>query len=128
MNENEGHAFEAVCRKFEAKKDSQALQELRNLTGRVDDPWDRAWLNYQEIRFLVDMHNALEARQRLEDLKRTLASLVNVNSPSDAGELNPHVTLPMLARHAEIRVTTEEGKVTEALQLIEDFASRYPKH
>src|ERR1700730_6990520 len=120
MTENDGQVFEEIWRKFEAKNDSQALQELRDLTSRIDDPWDKAWLKYQEIRFLVDMHNAPEARQRLEGLRRTLATLVNVNSPSDAGELDPHVTLPMLARHAEIRVTTEEGRETEALRLVED--------
>jgi tetratricopeptide (TPR) repeat protein len=127
MNENESNTFEELWRKFEAKNDSQALQKLRDLVSRVVDPWDRAWLDYQEIRFLVDMHNSLEARKRLEDLKRTLASLVNVNAPSDVDALDPHVTLPMLARQAEIRVTTEEGKEAEALNLIEDFLSRYPK-
>src|SRR5258706_2530985 len=127
MNENDSQVFEEIWRKFEAKNDLQALKELRDLASRIADPWDRAWLNYQEIRFLVDMRNAPEARQRLEDLKRMLASLVNVNSPSDGDELDAPVSLPMLARDAEIRVKTEEGKETEALELIEDFLSRYPK-
>ena len=120
-------AFEEVCRKFEAHHDAQALQELRDLFSRVDDPWDMAWLNYQEILFLVDMGNAPDARQRLEDLKRTLASRVDLKAPSDVGELNPHITLPMLHRHAEIRVAIAEGKEGEALKLIEDLEARYPK-
>jgi tetratricopeptide (TPR) repeat protein len=126
-SENEADAFDRIWRKFEANNVSQALQELRELTSRVDDPWDIAWLNCQEIRFLVDMHNTHEARQRLEDLKRKLASLVTFDSPSDSSELDPNVTLPMLARHAEIRVTTEEGREIEALQLIENFVACYPK-
>jgi len=127
MNEHEGQAFDEIWQKFEAGNNSQALQEHRDLANRIDDPWDRAWLQYYEIRFLVDMQNGLEARQRLEDLKRTLASLVSSDSPSDGFELDAPVSLPMLARHAEIRVTIEEGKETEALELIEKFLSRYPK-
>jgi tetratricopeptide (TPR) repeat protein len=125
MNENDSQVFEEIWRKFEAKNDLQALQELRDLARRVNDPWDKAWLDYQEIRFLVDMHNAFQARQRLEDLKNTLTSLVNPST--DKPELDPHITLPMLARHAEIIVTTEEGKEAKALELTEDFLSRYPR-
>ena len=127
MNEHDAYAFEEVCRTFEAGDDLEALQRLRELARRVEDQWDRAWLIYQEIRFLVDMHEASEARLRLGTLKKMLDRLVNVNAPADSSELDPHVTLPMLAHHAEIRVTTEEGKETEALHLIEGFKSHYPK-
>jgi tetratricopeptide (TPR) repeat protein len=127
MNENEEHAFDEILRKLQARNDSQALLELRELAKRVEDPWDRAWLKYNETRFFVEMGSATEARRCLEELKKALAFLVAPNTPSDGCELDASIGLPMLARHAEIRVTTEEGRVTEALRLIEDFVSSYPK-
>jgi tetratricopeptide (TPR) repeat protein len=127
MNESEEHAFDEILRKLQARNDSQALLELRELAKRVEDPRDKAWLKYNETRFLVEMGNATEARQCLEELKTALALLVASSTPSDGSESDASIGLPMLARHAEIRVTTEEGRVTEALRLIEDFVSSYPR-
>jgi len=45
MTKNYSQVFEEICRKFEANDDAEALQELRDLASRVDDPWDKAWLN-----------------------------------------------------------------------------------
>jgi tetratricopeptide (TPR) repeat protein len=125
MTENDAQAFEEICRKFAANNNLEALQALRHLTSRIADPWERAELNYREIMFLVEMHNVSEARQRLEDLKRTQVSLIG--PPSDSHEIDSRFRLPVMVNHAEIRVTTEEGKEIEALQLMEDFVSRYPK-
>jgi len=125
MTENDVQVFEEVCRKFDANDHLQALQELRDLASRIADPWERAELNYHEIMFLVGIHSVPEARQRLEDLKRVLASLIK--SPSDGYEIGSQFSLPVMARNAEVRVTIEEGKEPEALRLIEDFVSRYPK-
>lgn len=127
MNENEDLDLDEALRKFEAKDDSGALQQLRNLASRVGDPWDKAWLKYYEIRMLVDMHNGPEAKHQLDDLQKLLFSLVGSHSTSDGPELDSPVSLPMLARHAEIRVVNEEGRDSEALQLIEDLVSAYPK-
>ncbi len=127
MNENEDLALDEALRKFEAKDDSGALQQLRNLASRVGDPWDKAWLKYYEIRMLVDMHNGPEARHQLDDLQKLLISLVGSHSTSDGPELDAPVSLPMLARHAEIRVVNEEGRDSEALHLIEELVSAYPK-
>jgi tetratricopeptide (TPR) repeat protein len=125
MTENDAQVFEEVCRKFDANDHLQALQELRDLVSRIDDPWERAELNYREIMFLVEMHSVPEATQRLEDLKRTLVSLIG--SPSDGYEAGSRFSLPVMANHAEIRVAIEEGKELEGLRLIESFISRYPK-
>jgi hypothetical protein len=48
VTKNDSQVFEEICCKFEANNDAEALQDLRDLASRVDDPWDRAWLNYQE--------------------------------------------------------------------------------
>lgn len=125
MNEADTQRLNKIFHKFNTGDEQQALQELRNWESVIVAPWDKVELTYVEILFLVDMHNAPEARERLEDLKGLLVSLVK--SPSDGDELDPHVSLPMMTRHAEIRVKTEEEKEIEALQLIEDLMSYYPK-
>jgi tetratricopeptide (TPR) repeat protein len=123
MTENEA-ALDEIWRTFAAGNESQALQELHDLANRVDDPWDKAWLKYQEIRLLVEMHDASEARTCLENLNRMLASILSLPS----SEHDPDIEIAtMIVRHAEIRVTNEEGKETEALQLIEHFVGNYPK-
>lgn len=123
MTENEA-ALDEIWRTFAAGNESQALQEIHDLANRVDDPWDKAWLKYQEIRLLVEIHDASEARTCLENLNRMLASILSL--PSD--EYDPDIEIaPMIVRHAEIRVTIEEGKESQALKLIEDFVSRYPR-
>lgn len=70
------------------------------------------------------MHDASEARTCLVDLNRMLASVVSL--PSSRHDPDVEIA-PMIVRHAEIRVTNEEGKESAALKLIEDFVSRYPK-
>ncbi len=125
MTESDAQVFEEICRKFEANNGTEALRELRDLISRIDDPWEGAELNYREIMFLVEMHDVSEARRRLEDLKSTLVSLIG--SPSDSCETGSRFSLPVMASHAEIRVTIEEGKVSEGLRLIEHFVLSYPK-
>lgn len=123
MSENEA-ALDEIWRTFAAGNESQALQDLHDLASRVDDPWDKGWLKYQEIRLLVEMHHASEARTCLENLNRMLASILSQSS----GEYDPDIEIaPMIVRHAEIRVTLEEGKEGQALKLIEDFVLRYQK-
>ncbi len=123
MTENEA-ALDEIWRTFATGNESQALQDLHHLANRVDDPWDKAWLKYQEIRLLVELHDASEARTCLENLNRMLASILSLPS----SEHDPDIEIaPMIVRHAEIRVTNEEGKGSEALKLIEDFVSRYSK-
>src|SRR5260221_572436 len=74
---------------------------------------------------LVEMHNIPDARQRLEDLKKAVASLTEV--PPDGYEFDVQVSIPVMARHADLMVTIKEGKTLEALRLLEDLVSRYPK-
>lgn len=41
MTQNEA-ALDEIWRKFAAGNESHALQDLRDLTDRVDAPWDKA--------------------------------------------------------------------------------------
>ena len=125
MNEIDTRRFNEVYELFEARDYLQALDKLRDLARRIDNPWDKTELLYHEILFLIEMGNVPEARQRLEDLKRAVASLVK--SSSDGQKADLRISLPVLARHAEIRITSEERNEPEALRLIEDLVSRYPK-
>ncbi len=62
MTENDSQVFEEIRRKFEANNDAEALHELRDLASRVDDPWDRAWLNYKESDSSILRFRGPEAR------------------------------------------------------------------
>jgi tetratricopeptide (TPR) repeat protein len=125
MNKIDAQRFDAVRPKYEDGNYIQALQELRNLAISIIDPWDKAELLYNEILFLVAMDKIVEARHRVVALNRAITSLVD--QPSDGFEYDMQTSLPVMARHAELRVTTKEEKPTEALRLLEDLVSRYPK-
>jgi tetratricopeptide (TPR) repeat protein len=125
MNEIDTQRFNEVYSWFEARNYLHALKGLRDLASTIANPWDKTELLYHETIFLAEMHNIPEARQRLEDLKKAVTSLIE--SPSDGNIYDLRIGLPVLARHAEIRVTSEERNEPEALRLIEDLISHYPK-
>jgi tetratricopeptide (TPR) repeat protein len=111
--------------KFDADNFDDALEELRSLAATVSDPWEKAELLYHESMFLLESNKIVEARQRVTELAEALATLVP--SPSDGSEYDVSITLPVMACHANLRVTIKEGKTLEALRLIEDLVARYPK-
>lgn len=125
MNELTLQGLNHAYSKFDAHNFDEALEELRNLAATVSDPWEKAELLYHESMFLLESKKIVEARQRVTDLARALATLVP--SPSDGDEWDVPVSLPVMARHADLRVTAKEGKTLEALRLIEDLIARYPK-
>jgi tetratricopeptide (TPR) repeat protein len=125
MNEIDAQRFNDVRSKYEDGNYSQALEELRELASEIIDPWDKAELLYNEIIFLVVMRKIPEARQRVSDLNRAIASLIEVTS--DGYEYDLPISLPVMARQAELRVTAAEGKTLEALRILDDLVSRYPK-
>jgi tetratricopeptide (TPR) repeat protein len=125
MNEVNARRFNEVYGRFEAGEYSEALQGLRELATGIDDPWDRAELLYHEAIFLLEMGKVPEARQRVVDLNEALTWLVE--SPSDGDEFDVRISLPVMARHADLKVTIKEGKTLDALGMIEDLLRRYPK-
>jgi len=125
LNEIDTQRFNEVYSRFEAGEYSRALQGLRDLAGGIVDPWDKTELLYHEAMFLLEMRKIAEARQRVADLNEALESLVK--TPSDGDEYDVRVSLPVMARHADLKVAIKEGKTLEALQLIEDLITRYPK-
>lgn len=126
MKDIETQRFNELYNRFEAGNRGEALQELRQLTDNVDDPWDKAELIYHEIMFLLEMGEIPQAKERLSGLAAAIASLSSV-SPRDGYQLDVRISLPVMARYAELKVTIAEGKEAEALHILEDLASRYPK-
>jgi tetratricopeptide (TPR) repeat protein len=124
LNKIDAQRFDQVRAKYDAGHYAQALEELLDLAGRVTDPWDKAELLYNEAIFLLEMKRIVDARQRVANLSKMLALLVK--TPCDGNEFDAPVSLPVMARHADIRVTIEEGRKREAVQLIDDLTSRYP--
>jgi tetratricopeptide (TPR) repeat protein len=125
MNELTLQGLNHAYSKFDAHNFDEALEELRSLAATVSDPWEKAELLYHESMFLLESKRIVEARQRVTDLAEALATLVP--SPSDGYEYDVPITLPVMAFHANLKVTAKEGKTLEALRLIEDLIARYPK-
>ncbi len=125
MNETDTQRFNELYRRFEAGDCAEALQGLRNLAGTVDDPWDKAELLYHETMFLLAMNNVPGARERLEDLKKAVASLTE--PPQDGYEIDVSISVPVMALSAGVEVSVAEGKGAEALRLLEDLVTQYPK-
>ncbi len=125
LNKNDAQRFNEVRTKYDAGNYAQALQGLRGLASGIVNPWDKAELLYNEIIFLVAMGEIPEARQRVADLNNAVASLTEFSA--DGNEYDMRISLPVMAQHAELRVTTAEEKTIEALRLLEDLVSRYPK-
>ena len=126
MNPTEVRRFREVYSKYTSGNYLKALQGFQELANESTDPWDIAELHCHEVVCLVEMNAEIfAARQRLEDLKKEVASLIE--SPSDGYGHDWHTGLPVMAQYAEIRVVMGEEKTDEALRLLDGLESRYPK-
>ena len=125
MTEIDNQRLRDLYSKFEAGECLLALQELRDMTKGVDDPWDKAELAYHETIFLVEMSKIQEARLHVDDLKKAVAILTD--QEVDGYEVEVRTGLPLMVRYAELEVTIAEGKEQEALRLLEELESSYPK-
>jgi tetratricopeptide (TPR) repeat protein len=125
MNELTLQGLNHAYSKFDADEFDDALEEIRRVAAAVTDPWEKAELLYYESMFLLESNRIVDARQTVTHLAEALETLVP--SPSDGYEYDVSITLPVMACHANLRVTVKEGKTLEALRLIEDLMARYPK-
>jgi tetratricopeptide (TPR) repeat protein len=127
MNNTYAEQFNELYNRFEAGDQGGALQQLRQLTNQVEDPWDKAEFIYHETMFLLEMGEIPQAGERLRDLGAAVKSLCGPVLPRDGYELDVRVSLPVMARYAELKVAIAEGKEAEALRILEELILRYPK-
>jgi tetratricopeptide (TPR) repeat protein len=126
MNPTEVQRFKEAYSRYTSGNYLQALQGFRELANESADRWDIAELHCHEVVCLVEMNAEISAaRQRLEDLKKEAALLIE--SPSDGYEHDWKTALPVMVQYAEIRVVMGEEKTDEALRLLDGLESRYPK-
>src|SRR5215472_2253592 len=129
MNATDAQRFRKANQRFReatSKCDlSEALQELRELANHTSNPWHKAEIQTHEVIVLVDMDEIPAARLCVEELKKAVGVLIA--SPSDGYEYDLEVSLPLEVRYLEIRVAHAEGKTSEALRMLEELVSRYPK-
>ena len=125
MNDTEIERLNESYRKFAEGACVEALQELQELAGEITEPWSKAALLYHQTLFLVEMGRISEARRRLEDFKRTLASLAE--PPEDGYEDDLPHNLAIMTRYTELRVLLAERKESEALRVLEELTALYPK-
>lgn len=125
MNPTNARRFDGAYKKYEDGNCSQALQELRELAKDLSNPWEKAEVDAHEVIFLVEMDEITAARQRVEELNKTVGSLIS--KPVDGYEYDLEISLPVMARYLEIRVAAAERRAHEALSLLDELVSRYPK-
>jgi tetratricopeptide (TPR) repeat protein len=125
MNQTESQSLSDIYQKFEAGDHVDALQQLRELSTKLDDPWEKAALIYHQALFLLEMNRVPEARQQLEEFKKSLALLGE--SPSDGYQDDGSHNLAVMVRYTELKTLIAERKQPEALEVLEDLVSRYPK-
>jgi tetratricopeptide (TPR) repeat protein len=126
MTEIDIELLEKLYAKFEAGNRVEALEELRDLAQRLDDPSDRAVLLYHEILLLAEMDETSQARLLLEEFKGTVASLAG--PPPDAYQNDDPISLTVMAQYAEVKVLLAERNEPLALGALEELESRYPKY
>jgi len=125
MNATDAQRFREATRKYQGGNLSQALQEFRELANNTNCPWNKAEIQTHEVIVLVEMGETAAARLCLDELKRAVSLLIG--SPSDGYEYDLEVSLPLMVRYLEIRVAYAEGKKCEALRLLDELVSSYPK-
>jgi tetratricopeptide (TPR) repeat protein len=125
MNQTESQRLTDIYHKFGAGDHADALEQLRELSKELDDPWERAALNDYEALLLVQMGQIPEARQRLEEFKKSLTLLGEL--PPDGYQDDPSHNLAVMVPYTEFEVLLAERKQPEALQVLEDLVSRFPK-
>lgn len=125
MSQFNARRFDEAVSKYEGEKYSEAFEQFHALVLDLSDPWDKAEVLYHEVITLVVLTRISEARQRINELRRMVVELVK--QPSDGSDYDLQMSLPVMVRHAEIRVLVEEGNSPEALTLLDDLRSHYPK-
>jgi tetratricopeptide (TPR) repeat protein len=125
MDELEKQRLDRAYSSYHAEDYESAVQQLRDLAATTTNPWDKAELLYHEAMFLQEMGKVSDARARVSELNIALESLVG--SPFDGSEFDVPVSLPVMARHADLKVSVKEGTRLKALRQIEDLIARYPR-
>ncbi len=124
MNATDAQRFREAIRKYQGDNLSEALQEFQELSNSMTDPWDKAEIETHEVMVLVEI-DVPAARLCVDELKRAASLLVR--SPLDGYDYDREISLPLMVRYGEIRVTHAEGKTYEALRLLDELVSSYPK-
>jgi tetratricopeptide (TPR) repeat protein len=114
-----------MYRKFEGGKQAQALQELREFSQTLHDPWDKTEFLYHETLWLLELSDVKSARGKLGELKANVSALTT--PPEDSYEIVLPLSLTVMTGYAELKVLLAEKNESEALNLVEWLLSRYPK-
>jgi tetratricopeptide (TPR) repeat protein len=126
MNETETRQFQLLYQDFESGHRVEALRDLRDLARTIAEPWDKAELLYHEALFLLEMGEVRQSRLRLEDFEKALSLLIELQP--DNYRSDRAISLTVMALYAEVKILFAEERDAQALQVLENLLSRYPKH
>ncbi len=126
LNETQALGLREAYRAFETGKCVEAVRKLHDLAEGAVDPWAKAVLLYCQVVFLAQMGDAAQARSHFNELERAVDFLLPQVVP-DTSDDTPPANLAVGIRYAELKTLLAERNQAQALQVLEDLISRYPK-
>lgn len=115
-----------------AGKPEEALRIVRDLIRETPDGFERFFLFYYEMCWLLELGAFVEARNRFNEMQRQLSCIDGLGShvPVDAPDNNEEdlaAGLTVTLRFAEAKLLIKEKNEPLAFSVLEDLLSRYPK-
>ena len=115
-----------------AGKPEEAVRIVRDLIRETPDGFERFFLFYYEMCWLLDMGSVVEARNKLNEMQTQMFRVHGKGSqvpvePQDNDQEDPAAGLAVISRFAEARLLIKEKNEPSALTVLEDLMSRYPR-
>jgi tetratricopeptide (TPR) repeat protein len=115
-----------------AGKPDEAVRIVRDLVRETPDGFERFFLLYYEMCWLLDMGAVVEARSKLNEMQTQMSHIDGLGSqmpvePQDNDQEDLAAGLAVISRFAEARLLIKEKNEPSALTVLEDLMSRYPR-
>ena len=115
-----------------AGKPQEALRIVRDLIRETPDGFERFFLFYYEMCWLLEMGAVVEARNKLNDIQTQMSYIDGLGSqvpiePQDSDQEDLGAGSAVVFRFAEAKLLIKEGNEPLALSVLEDLMSRYPR-
>jgi tetratricopeptide (TPR) repeat protein len=115
-----------------AGKPDEAVRIVRDLVRETPDGFERFFLLYYEMCWLLDMGAVVEARSKLNEMQTQMSHIDGLGSqmpvdPQDNDQEDLAAGSAVVFRFAETKLLIKEKNEPLALAALEDLMSRYPR-
>ncbi len=115
-----------------AGKPEEAIRIVRDLVREAPDGFERFFLFYYEMCWLLELGAFVEARDRFSEMQTQLSRISDLGShvpidPPDSDQEDLATGLTVTLRFAEAKLLIKEKNEQLALTVLEDLMSRYPR-